>query len=84
MSTIKVKTPQEDHLWISDIDGFEFFENREQLINYLLDRRIYRICNDLDTNLPMYELSDIQEDRIWNRILIGIISFSVLKNVKKK
>lgn len=84
MSQIKLKTPQEDHLWLTDIENFELFEDKEQFINYLLERNIYKICNDLDSQLPMYELSEIIDDEIWDVIYYGILSFRIIKYGKRK
>ena len=77
----KLKIPTDDHLFLSEIIDVECFKNREILIDYSLDKKIYKICNDLDFNMPIFELSDIYDDDVYFSIQLSFIKF---QNIFKK
>lgn len=77
----KLKTPIEDHLFLSEVLDINCFKNRDILIDYFLDRKIYKVCNDLDYNMPIFELSEILDDDVYFSIQLSFIKF---QNIFKK
>ena len=80
----KLKTPIEDHLFISEIIDVECFEKREVLIDYFLDKEVQKVCNDLDFNMPIFELSDIYDDDVYFSIQLSFIKFQNIFKKKQK